>query len=101
MRVKVWDGSQKNYLGLGDYTSDVPVYVYMDKNGAIRSCPDAEQQPETIPEGCELRVIQDNPRIVLDSGRVVYGCQVWWKPVQEIVEVQEDTYDPWAVAMEL
>ena len=25
-----------------------------------------------------------NPKIILDSGRVVYGCECWWGPEEEI-----------------
>lgn len=26
---------------------------------------------------------QTTPKIILDSGEVVYGCQVWWKAIEE------------------
>lgn len=28
----------------------------------------------------------ENPRILLDSGAVVYGCECWWGPQQQIQE---------------
>jgi hypothetical protein len=29
---------------------------------------------------------RDNPKIVLDNGKIVWGCQCWWGPEKEIRE---------------
>jgi hypothetical protein len=35
---------------------------------------------------------QTNPKIVLDSGKVVWGCECWWKKESEIKK-EMDVYD--------
>ena len=33
---------------------------------------------------CELSIGETNPRISLDNGEVVWGCQCWWGPEEKI-----------------
>jgi len=82
-RVRVHDGSGQKLLGEGTYVGDVAVYFMAMPDGSLRSLSNAEEEPspELIPEGAELIKTADNPKIVLDDGRTVYGCQVWWEPV--------------------
>ena len=89
MRVKVWNGDHSEYLGEGEYVGDVSVFVIQMPNGSLRSLENAEEMPprDMIPEGAFVRVSPDNPKIVLDGGGVVYGCQVWWEPVERIPEI--------------
>ena len=84
MRVKVWNGDHTEFLGEGEYTGDVMVYVIQMPDGSLRSVQNAEEKPppEMIPDGAFLRESPNNPKIVLDDGRVVYGCQVWWEPAE-------------------
>jgi hypothetical protein len=87
MRVKVWSGDQSEYLGLGTYLDDVTVYFIAMPDGSLRSCPKAGERPtpEQIAEtGGSLIESEENPKIVLDSGEVVYGCQVWWNPADPV-----------------
>jgi hypothetical protein len=104
MKVKVFDGTGRFLLGYGNYDVDVETYVVQMPDGSIRSCPNAEQAPEAVPEGAVLRKISKNPKIIMDDGSIRYGCQVWWEPVKGddvasavgMVEVGEESVeDPW------
>lgn len=87
MRVNVWSGNGKDSLGQGTYVGDVPLYYFWMSDGSIRSLKDAEEKPpdelilEMIAIGGTLTVSPENPKIELDSGEIVYGCQVWWSPI--------------------
>lgn len=79
-RVKVWNGDQSKYLGEGIYEGDVKAYFVHLPDGSLNSLSNAEEKPDMtqFPPGSEMIESDNNPRIVLDSGKVVYGCQVWW-----------------------
>ncbi len=89
MRVRVYGGDGVEDLGLGTYNENVTIYGFCDTNGALLSKHMAEEN--WTPD--ELKAIianggipfeqENNPRIVLDSGRIVYGCQVWWEEYKE------------------
>ncbi len=83
MRVRVHDGSGEKLLGEGTYEGDVSVYFIVMPDGSLRSLSNAEEEPppEMVPEGGEVVKTDDNPKIRLDTGEVVYGCQVWWEPI--------------------
>jgi hypothetical protein len=94
MRVQVWDGDQTTYLGEGTYEGETTVYVMYDPrvsadNLQMGSMPNAEERPpeEAIPEGWTVYAIENNPKIKLDDGQMVYGCQVWWQPQERRSEV--------------
>lgn len=97
MRVKVMSGDGTKLVGYGNYSEDVTTYVAVMPDGSLRSNSNAEVPLDVsqVP-GAVLRKIDHNPKIVLDDGRVVYGCQVWWEEVTETVEVERSGYDPWA-----
>lgn len=81
MRVKVLNGDGTQELGFGEYVGDVGVYV-TNMPGVIQSMTMAEEPiPPELLQGRQQHFIPNNPKIVLDSGEVVYGCQVWWEPV--------------------
>lgn len=83
-RVKVWNGDQSQFLGEGEYVGDVPVYFIRMPDDTLRSLHNAEEPPpkEFLEEtGGKLVKMPRNPKIKLDSGDTVYGCQVWWEPV--------------------
>lgn len=80
-RVLVRSGDGLTYLGLGTYEGEVPVYVWWDGE-ALRSQKIAEVPPDPAPDDTKVRRIDKNPKIRLDSGEIVYGCQVWWGPVE-------------------
>ncbi len=82
MKVEVFDGAGEDFLGFGSLVGKATVYAIAKPDGSIVSCKNAEERPsdEVIAEhGGELITIKDNPKIVLDDGRVVYDCQVWWR----------------------
>ena len=85
MRVDVWNGDQSKHRGEGEYNEDVPVYFMLMPDGSLRSMANAEEKPDEalVPEGAQVLEMPANPKIVLDSGEVVYGCQVWWRAVLE------------------
>lgn len=89
-RVKVRSGDGTEDLGLGWYVGDVTVFFIRQPDGSLTSAHDAEKPPslEDLPPGAQLVKSENNPKIKLDSGDIVYGCQVWWEPTDE---VQMDT----------
>lgn len=84
VRVRVWSGDTKTLLGDGNLVGRVSVFFFRMPGGSLRSIKNCEEKPapdfikdmENI--GAEL-VEQRNPKIVLDNGNTVYGCQTWWK----------------------
>lgn len=80
-RVKVWNGDRSEFLGEGVYVGNVTVYFVNTENGIV-SASNAEEKPEGIPEE-QIIETPNNPKIVLDDGRVVYGCQVWWEIIKD------------------
>ncbi len=90
-RVKVWSGDAKTYLGEGELMGEETVYFW-HVGDQILSLPPANLPPppeiveHMADEGYELIEMPDNPKILLDMGEVVYGCQVWWKPKRTIRE---------------
>jgi hypothetical protein len=98
MRVNVWNGDKSEFLGQGDYLKDVRVYFIEMPDGSLRSLTNAEERPtqNMMPPGAKLIATDGNPKIRLDNGKVVYGCQVWWSAAEEQLvaeEVVDD--DPW------
>jgi len=84
MRVQVYGGNGVKDLGRGTFNERVNVYLFWMPDGSIKSLSDCEKEPTTEEkeaieaEGGILEVAEDNPKIVLDTGEVKYGCQVWW-----------------------
>ena len=81
LRVEVFDGSGKEFLSFGTMIGFVDVYIVRHENG-LYSAHDAETKPEGFPEEV-IQKIESNPKIQLDDGRIVYGCQVYWKKYEE------------------
>lgn len=84
-RVRVWNGDQTEYLGEGNYVGEATVYFIRMPDGSIQSNHEAEIEPDpaNVPDGCSVVSSEGNPKFILDSGDTVYGCQVWWEPVEE------------------
>jgi hypothetical protein len=68
-RVRVMDLEQ-NDLGLGTYNGDVAF----------------DQDENEIPVPSNPGPFDSNPKITLDSGRVIYGFQCWWVPTNDKLE---------------
>lgn len=77
IRVRVRSGDGTKDLGKGTYVGDVDVY-YATKDGVLLSLQNAEAppMPGDLPAGAVVRKSHGNPKIILDTGEVVYGCQV-------------------------
>ena len=82
IRVRVWNADRSQYLGEGVFVGFVQVYIFRNEDGSISSCENAEDIPMHVP-GHSIERIESNPKIQLDSGKVVYGCQVWWSKIEE------------------
>ena len=83
MRVSVLSGDRSKHLGEGTLVGFVDVYAWVDpSDGSLKSPRFAEEKPEGFPEGM-FEILRANPKIVLDSGDTVYGCQTWWSSVPE------------------
>ena len=89
MRVQVMSSDKSKDLGLGTLTEHVTVYLYVAPDGSLASSSDAEKKPSDEAAsaleaaGCVPYKIEGNPKIVLDDGNIVYGCQVWWSSLPE------------------
>ena len=84
-RVKVMSGDGQKFLGLGNLVGHVDVYAIW-ANDRLISLPDPSKKPDQElldKTGGELIEILTNPKIALDSGEIVYGCQVWWEKVED------------------
>lgn len=60
------DAKQVRYLGVGVYEGDFP-----------------------LPEDFVIFPGRPNPRIKLDSGDIVWGCECWWGPESRLAETLE------------
>ena len=81
-RVKVWSGDNEVYLGEGEFVGFADVYLLRMPDGSIMSAEYAEEKPEGGGVEDYVELVRGNPKIKLDSGRIVYGCQVWWRLVE-------------------
>lgn len=81
IRVEVWDAITRKRLGCGTCVGNATVYFWTMPDGSIRSLKNAEKKPpkRMRPEGTKLIRYNKNMKIRLDNGRIVYGCQIWWK----------------------
>lgn len=86
-RVVVFDGRGELPLGLGRYVGEARVYIAVGgtkSHPIMRTGRNAEVPPILRLEEQHYEIVtQMNPKLVLDDGRVFYGCQVWWEPIEE------------------
>ena len=85
-RLRVQNGDRSKDLGEGTYLGDVKLYFFRMPDGSLRSRSDAEEEPseallEELQQAGGKLVTMENPKIELDSGEIVYGCQTWWSPI--------------------
>lgn len=62
-----------NFIGYGEYVGD-----FVPKEGA-----------GWLAAGLISRGVK-NPKILLDSGKVVYGCECWWGPEEKVKHMLKD-----------
>jgi hypothetical protein len=83
-RVLVMDGTGEGPERKGTLVDHVTVYAIFQKpegeDGELKllSLKEAETPIEVL-EGQTVQTLENNPKIVLDDGETVYGCQVWWQ----------------------
>ena len=68
-RVRVLDVDQTN-LGLGTYQGEV---AFDDDDNEISVTPDMDE-------------LSKNPKILLDTGRIIYGFECWWSETDDEME---------------
>ena len=81
----------------GIYAGDVNVYAVLDEQtGNLIQVKEGDTAPEPEP-GQVVQEVGPNPKLVLDDGEVVYGCQVWWEfePTieNEILSIEREIND--------
>jgi len=56
------------------------------KDGVVRSFGDGVYAGDfpLPPEAGGFNLGQDNPRIDLDNGKTVWGCESWWGPTEKV-----------------
>lgn len=74
MRVMVMDASMTKALGEGKLVGMVSLWGWLEKKDGEAWMEYSEEKPE----GKGAFRIPSNPKIELDSGKIVYGCQCWW-----------------------
>lgn len=85
-RVQVFSGDGEQFLGYGMFMGVVTTYSVRLHDGSLWSQPNAEEPPtedELVAIGGELVEDPENPKIQLDNGQIVYGCQVYWQECAE------------------
>jgi hypothetical protein len=75
-RVRVMD-IDKNDLGLGTYEGEVAL----------------DDNDNEIPIPYDAGPFDSNPKIRLDSGRVIYGFDCWWTPTDDQMETDLATIE--------
>lgn len=86
--VRVFSGDGSTCIGKGVLIGYVTVYATRNMDSGLLS---STSISETTPVGVEYETIENNPKIVMEDGRVVYGCQVWWEPwVDEFTAVAKE-----------
>ena len=81
-RVMVYDGAGKGDGRPGRYAGNVTLYAIVAEDGSLLSNKLSETKPDAelvASVNGELLELPENPKLILDSGEVVYGYQVWWK----------------------
>lgn len=87
-KVSVKSGDGKKDLGQGTLIGLVDVW-FVEVPGSLRSAANAEKKPswwlrrKVAGAGGTVRMEEGNPKIRLDSGEIVYGCQVWWSVIED------------------
>lgn len=76
-RVAVVSADQKTFLGYGVYEGDFDCAI-MRKTLAVSAREIGEMEMAEQLESGEFPYM--NPRILLDSGERVWGCECWWGP---------------------
>lgn len=93
-RVIVFSGDGKSVIGIGTMVGyEKLVYVFAENDGMSLVNASLEKPSDVIVEEMEKRgytlvELKDNPRIVMDSGSTLFGCQCWWYKITPEQEEQ-------------
>lgn len=79
--VEVSSGDGKIDRGKGTLVGYATVYFLQSPFGSLQSLANAEEEPRVVPPNHKVVKAENNPKIELEDGTIVYGCQVWWQPV--------------------
>ena len=85
MMVNVWDSARTQLLGVGVYEGDVDVYFAVNdetQEAMSKQDPTEDIAEADLPAGFRVEKTK-SPKIVLNTGLTVYGCQVWWEVIDE------------------
>lgn len=99
MRVKVWK-SKKEYLGEGEFLGCVPMTEVSSEDEYKANLKDFQKRilnalgalPKDLIDTFERKFEEmwgmsepygkmTTPKIWLDNGKIVYGCQIWWEAI--------------------
>lgn len=75
-RVRVMDTDHKD-LGLGTYQGEV---AFDDDDNEIPVTPDMDE-------------LRRNPKILLDTGKIIYGFECWWSVTDDEMEKSIEKLD--------
>ena len=85
-RVAVFSGTSQTPRGQGTLLGYVTVFGWYEGD-ALKTYAAAEERPPLVPDEYVIKM-PNNPKIQLDTGEIVYGCQVWWKAITEDERVE-------------
>jgi hypothetical protein len=84
VQVQNVDGSD---LGFGTYMGEIPLkHIVDDSPSADAVSVEVEGERDPAMESALREMIDDGettPKIILDSGKTLYGFECWWQPVEE------------------
>ena len=95
--VDIYDAPFGNVVGTGTYQGEVNLHAMVAPETGMLVVSEEPFAEEATKGMAVLADIIGNPKIKLEDGRVVYGCQVWWQP--RTPEVQ-DAVPHWRGAVE-
>lgn len=84
MRVRIIYGDGRKLPKCGNYKVNVTVFAILMPDKSIHNLDNPEIKPtekEISESGGDLMILKKNPKIVLDGGKIVYGCQVTWRKI--------------------
>jgi len=109
IRVKVWIDRDR-YLGSGQLVGHVTIAEAYKDIYHIATTEEvlelylqnmlgfiARLTPDKLPQSLVEKLkderakeleVATTPKIILDSGATVYGCQIWWEPIEERKSVE-------------
>jgi hypothetical protein len=87
-RVSVGSGDGLKDLGLGTYVGDQPMFyaLMQDKIDVFMLSAETKEELKKKVKRAKGKVLTEGhsptPKLQLDNGRVIFGSQCWWQPVQ-------------------